>query len=266
MTNSFGIANQPQQNYVNYSMIQQPNQGGGLGVFGAATLGFIGGGTCGYLKHRRPVKNGEVTDTFVKKAFDRYIDKGVEQHQKNFFIQAKNVLNRLDGVDTPERLKTLLNDNNAVKEKVSTAFNVDEACSILQSSNLSTYKDRLKEVILSNFNKEKETVRNAISSCWDGEKKKLVKVDEVSEKLFNAIKSTASRLKWNKALKYGGIGAAIVGGLVLTYKSTVAILTRVAQKRQMQAMQNAYMQQQMQQNAQQQPNMQQQFSQQTMVA
>lgn len=274
MTNSYGMVNQPQQNYIDYSMMQQPRQGGsGVGVFGAATLGFLGGGTIGYFKHRRPVKNGVVTDTFAQKSFDRYIDKGLEQSKKDFYTQAKNIMKKIDKVDTPEKLKALLNSNNAVNKHAFPGFSLDEFCRVLTSSNLTANKNKLKNALDMVYSKDIETMRSHIGLCWDAEKKKLVKVPEVGEKAFKAIKDTASKMKWNKALKYGGIGAAICGGLVLVYKSVVALLTKQAQKRQMEAMQNAYAEQQQLQNAQSQQNMQQQtmsmqqqVPQQTMVA
>lgn len=270
MTNSYGMVNQPQQNYLNYSMMQQPNQGSGIGVFGAATLGFLGGGTIGYFKHRRPVKDGAVTDTFAAKAFDRYVNKGLEQPKKDFFNQAKNILKKIDGIDSPEKLKSLLKGNKAVSDYAfKNGFSVDEFCNVLTSSNLGASKDNLTKFVKSLYDKEKEVMRNAISACWDADKKKLVKSPEVNDKAFKAIKDTASKMKWNKALKYGGIGAAIFGGAVLAYKSVVALLTKQAQKRQMEAIQSTYMNQQLPQNVQQQPNMQQQsvqMPQQAMIA
>lgn len=246
MTNSYGMVNQPQQNYVNYPMMHQSNQGANAaaGVFGAATLGFLGGGTYGYLKNRRPVKHGEVTDFFAKKAFDRYIDKGLDSSKKKFYTQAKDILKKLESVSTPEKLKSLLNKNKAVNTYAFPGFTVNEMCNALTSANLDVNKDNLQKALDAVYNKDIETMRGHVKLCWDSQKKKFVKPSFVSEKIFDSIKSTASKLKWNEALRMGGIGAAILGGATLLYKAGTSYMAKLAQKRQIEAFQNAMMEQQ----------------------
>ncbi|MBR1776505.1 hypothetical protein IJ750_05485 [bacterium] len=238
MANPYSAGNQSQMMY-NYQAFQPQVQGNSSGeageALGMATLGFLGGGGYGYFKYRHPVKNGEVSDTFARKAFDRYINKGLDSKKKTFYEQAKKILKKIDNVGTPEEFKSLLTKNKAVNNYAFPGFTLKEMCNAVTSSNLNVNKENMKNALDTAYKKDMETMRGYVKLCWNAEKKKLVKQGFIDNKIFNAIKDTCTKTKWLNTLKYGGIGAGILGGVTLLYKSVMNYLMKKNIEQAMQA-------------------------------
>lgn len=200
-----------------YSPIYQ-KKSNGLPVLGIATVGGLGAGVVGYMKNRLPVsKDGVVSDSFARAAFDKHIDKNLSNDGKEFFKQVKNIMDKIDSIKTPEQLKKLLKENKAISESKLNGFSLDTLLETVNADNIKSKKETLKKSIQAIDDYNIENMKEAIKACWDSDSKKFVKPDSMKENLFNIIKKTNKTDAWKKALKYGGITAAITGGLAILY-------------------------------------------------
>ena len=225
MTNAYGNMNaySPQQQYDNVSMFPQ-QQNSGLPVLGLATVGFLGGGTYGYLKNRYPVaKDGTVSDSFAKRAFENHVEKNYSKAQKTLHKQVKDFLKKVDNISTVEDFKKFLNSHKELAESCADGLGTQKNSFIesMTSSNFLKTKNALKEKFTTMINYNVEHFKNFTQTCWDSEKKKFVKTSAVSDKVFNVIKNTRSNNQFKQVLKYGGITAAIAGVLTAGYNMFV---------------------------------------------
>lgn len=220
MTNAYGNMNvYPQQQYGNNGIYPQ-QQNKGLPVLGMATVGLVGGGTYGYFKNRYPVaKDGSVSDSFAKRAFENHVEKNYSKVQKTLHKQVKNFLNKVDDICTVEDFKKFLNSNKELAESCAEGIraNKDSFIESMTSSNFAKTKKALKDKFNAAINYNIEHFKNFTQTCWDSEKKKFVKASTVSDKIFNVIKNTTANNQMKQALKYGGIGAGIAGLLAAGY-------------------------------------------------
>ena len=221
MSNAYSIGAYPVGDAGNYQMYVQERKPSVVGnVIGASTLGFVAGtgvgATIDYVKNRKPVKNGAVSDNFAKRVFDKYVKNGISENGKKFFVQAKEVLAKLDSVKSPEEFKNLLKKYQDVAKELYKGVSLDTVFESLNKDNLSSKVKTLKNDITSTYNNQIQNVKDSIIACWDSGKKKLVKPENFTNtKLFEAIKSTKNSINWKKVLKEGGITAAVAGALVL---------------------------------------------------
>jgi len=226
MTTSYSaMGYPPQAGYPqNWSTSQEINsKPSGPSVFGAASLGLIGGGAVGAYKFRHPVKDGVVSDTFAKNALDRLIDKGYALEDKKFFKQMRNVLKKVDKIKKPEKFKKLLKKNPEVCQRVYNTVSTETVCDTLTKENLKGKTKALKQALDAQKNNSLVSMKDAIKACWNEEEKKFIKPDNFRDNnVFKVIKGTKSRVQLKKALKYGGITAGILGALTLIYKIFVA--------------------------------------------
>ena len=225
MTNAYGNMNMypQQQQYGNENLyLQQRNSG--APVLGLATVGLVGGGTYGYLKNRYPVaKDGTVSDSFAKRAFENHVEKNYSKSQKTLHKQVKDFLKKADNINTVEDFKKFLNSNKELAESCAEGIGTEKESFInsMTSSDFAKTKKALKDKFNAVINYNVEHFKNFTKTCWDSEKKKFVKASAVSEKVFNVIKNTKSNNQFKQALKYGGIGAGIAGLLAAGYNMLV---------------------------------------------
>lgn len=220
MTNPYNMnayAPQLQNAYYNATGLQ-PQKSSGLPVVGLATLGFLGGGTAGYLKNRYPVsKDGTVSDTFAKNAFENHVNKNYTKEKKQMHQQVKKFLDKANDLKTVEDFKKFLKANSELSEACAKGINTttEEFINSMTSSNFSNTKNALKDM----FNKQNsfniEQFKSFTQSCWDKEAKKFVKTDGISDNIFKVIKNTTANSQWKSALKYGGITAGVTGLLAI---------------------------------------------------
>jgi len=249
MTNSFGVqvpyqnmdaqmyqqqvnpqvSNQMYQNNVysypqNYGYMRQPSLLGG--TVKAATVGFLGGSavTAGidYFKNRRPVRNGETTESFAKKVLDRIIEKDYVEKGKNFFKQKIDVLKNIDAAKTPEKFRKLMKKNREFCKTLCDGISLDTMCDTVTKENLKEKISAIKQRTQASLKTELQNIKDTVKLCWDSDKKKFAKPDCVDNKLFKIIKDTSTSVDWKKACKYGGITAGVLGALTLV----PAILSR----------------------------------------
>ena len=187
-------------------------------VVGLAAIGAIGGGAVGYFKNRYPVsKDGTVADSFAKSAFQKHVDKNLSSKGKEFFKQIDNIISKVDKINTPEEFKKLLKDNKLVSESNINGLSLDTLLETVNSDNIKSKKETLKKSIEAINEYNIDNMKETIKACWDKEGKKFVKPSGIKDNLFDVIKNTKRNDQWKKAGKYGGITAAVVGGLAVLY-------------------------------------------------
>ena len=220
MTNPYNVNNysQMQNGYYDPSLVQ-PKQSGAP-ILGLATLGFIGGGTMGYFKNRYPVdKNGVVSDTFAKNAFENHVKKNFTDENKKIYEQTKKFIKKVDSISCVEDFKKFLKSNKELTESCAKGVNtsVDDYIESMTSSNFKNIKNSLKEYFQKQNNMNIEKFKTFTEKSWDKESKKFVKESGISDKILNILKNTTSNHQWKKTFKYGGIGAGICGALAIGY-------------------------------------------------
>ena len=193
-------------------------------IMGSALVGLLGGGTIGYLKYRRPVsKDGTVSDSFAKQAFNDYAKKGPN---KKYFKEANELLSKLDKVKSPAEFKKLISKHKEICNKNYLGISFDTVYDTVNKDNFNSKVSNLKNAIQSTLNHDVNNMKDTILACWDKENKKFVKPSSLrNNKIFDSIVKTKSNIQWKKAGKYGGITAGILGGLALVYRIIVAKLS-----------------------------------------
>lgn len=214
MTNPYNTQAMPQNGYNAYQPIQpQPRQSGGFGSLTAIGTGAAAGGVYGYLKYRNPLKNGEASDKFVNKALKAYVKKSGQDESMALFTKKNSILQKLKGIKNANQLADLVNNNSVIAEKFGDVIPTNTAVESLSKGNFKKTMKSLKEKIQASINLDMQNMKNAVSTCWDAEKKKFVKDSLSDETMYKSIKSAHRDILTNKTFKYAGIGAAIVAGL-----------------------------------------------------
>ena len=154
MTNPYNVAAMPQGNYpaqVNYQDYQQPvpvSRGITTGdIVKSATAGMLVGGGVGYWKYRLPVKDGKVSDEFVKQAYEKYVD-SCSDNKKTIVKELKKLLKGIDKAKSPEDLKKLLTDNKTASEHIYLTFPIEDVKKNINADNINTYKSKIGDISL----------------------------------------------------------------------------------------------------------------------
>lgn len=186
-----------------------------------AIVGFTGGTAVAagidYFKNRRPVKNGEVKDSFVRRIFDNMIKKNYLSKGKDYIKEKLEIFKNIDSATTPENFKDLLNKYKKCSSSLFDGLSLKTVCETVNSENIKGKISTIKEKIQSSLKMEYQNIKDTVKLCWDSDKKKFVKPKNIDDKLFKIIKNTKNSIDWNKACKAGGITAGILGILALGY-------------------------------------------------
>lgn len=179
-------------------------------VAGTAIVGASAGGFIGSRINPKIKKNGMVSDTFAKAAYERYVKK-VPEAGKDSYNQSLEILKKIDKIKTPEDLKALFTANPDAAKMVCVELEggVDNFLDGVTKENLNANKKLLKDQLKSGNTARYQNMKNWIQSCWDKKKKKFVRPDDMSKELFNAIKHAS----YGGKTKLIAMGAAI-GGVV----------------------------------------------------
>ena len=222
MTNPYSMGAYPQMDY-NQGYIQpQPKRSSGFGsVVGMSLVGGIAGGTVGYFKGRNNItKNGTVSDSFAREAFENNVNKNWTKSDKKYFKNLKEFIAKLDKAKDAEGLKKILKDYKSVFD--SSLVSLETVVTSLSPKNFKETKKVLKEQMEKKIMLGQQTFKNLAEKCWDKENKCFTKPEGLSEKIFNVIKNTKTQGQWKKALKYGGATAGVMGALTIGYKMLTA--------------------------------------------
>lgn len=222
MTNPYSMGAYPQMDYNQGYMQPQQKRSSGLGsVVGMSLVGGAVGGAVGYLRGKNNIsKNGEVSDTFAKQAFENNVDKNWTKSDKKYFKNMKEFIEKLDKAKDVEGLKKVLKDYKSVFD--SKLVSLETFMTSLSPKNFKETKKVLKAQMEKKIMLGQQTFKNLAEKCWDKENKCFTKPDGLSEKIFNVIKNTKTQGQWKKALKYGGVTAGVMGALTLGYKMLTA--------------------------------------------
>ena len=207
------------QQYPAYPMPQQKSKSGSGTVFGMMTLGALGGGTVGYLMNRKPINSdGKASDYFAKQVSENLIK--ADSKTKEFHKQINEILKKIDGVKDSADLKKLFDKNKEAADDLCRGLyaSKDDVVKMVSSDNIKSVKEKIKNMLKSSNEFMYQHSKNIIEKCWDKDTKEFIKPDSVSQKIFDIIKNTKSKGQWQKALKYGGITAGVMGALTIAYK------------------------------------------------
>ncbi len=184
-------------------------------IYTAASLGTgaIAGGTFGY--YQKPwIKNGELSDTFIKNVTEKEL-KLNEDDFKVFIDDLKKIASSGSLENTQDSTKVYFEDLLTPDENKH-----------LSNELLDSLKEEFGDGILDGkFDKYRETVKfspedmseqkERIKNLFDIKNKKLKPLDKNADlddlNLHTAVKEIMSNLDKKNALKWGGIGAAILG-------------------------------------------------------
>ena len=184
-------------------------------IYTAAGLGTgaIAGGTFGY--YQKPwIKNGELSDTFIKNVTEKEL-KLNEDDFKVFIDDLKKIASSGSLENTQDSTKVYFEDLLTPDENKH-----------LSNELLDSLKEEFGDGILDGkFDKYRETVKfspedmseqkERIKNLFDIKNKKLKPLDKNADlddlNLHTAVKEIMSNLDKKNALKWGGIGAAILG-------------------------------------------------------
>ncbi len=175
--------------------------------------GAIAGGAFGY--YQRPwIKNGELTDTFVKNVTEKELKLEEED--------CKVLISDLKKIAASGSLENTQDSTKAYFKGLSNS----EVIKTLSNNILDELKEEFGDGILDGkFDKYRETVKfspedmseqkERIKNLFDIKNKKLKPLDKNADlddlNLHTAVKEIMSNLDKKNALKWGGIGAAILG-------------------------------------------------------
>ena len=206
--------------YAQYPQTPYAKKDNGVGsVFGAMTVGALGGGTVGYLVNRNPINSdGKASDAFAKQVSEKLlkIDSGSSKLHK----QINEVLKKIDGVKDSADLKKLLDKNKEAAKDICNGLyaSVDDMIKMVYSDNIKSVKEKIKDRLKSSNEMMYQHTKNIIEKCWDKDTKEFIKPESVKQKIFDIVKNTKSKGQWKKALKYGGITVGVMGALTIAYK------------------------------------------------
>ena len=124
-------------------------------------------------------------------------------------------MKKIDGVKNQGELKTLLGNNSKAAELVCAELH-EGSESFLENithKNLRANKKTVKEKLVAGNKIRYQNMKNLIESCWDSERKKLVKPEGMEKDMFKAIKKAANAGRGKIIAKYAAITAAIGGAI-----------------------------------------------------
>ena len=202
----------PQQNGLYYDGMTNQKPSAAPVAIGGAIIGGGAGAIIGSRKNPYITKNGDVTDSFAKSAYERYVKKSADA-TKNAYNGGLDILKKIDTINSPEELKTLFNNNKEAAKDICAELKQtpEEFLSRVSEKNLSNNKKVIKEKINAGNNTRYQDMKNQIQICWDKDKKKFVKNDAVNDDVFKAIKKSTKGIKGKIIAKYAAIGAGIAG-------------------------------------------------------
>lgn len=226
MSYSYQTYNYPSQQmaYYNEPVQNRNNTGGGLmgAVIGGTGIGAVTSAGMAAFQNPYVNKKGEVNDMFVKRVYEKTMENASEE-TKNLYKQRKNVLKKIDGVNSAEKLKDLLKDNDAVFKDM-TNFNQNTKESYLNGITEGNFKEAKMEIkgrIEADETFNLKSMKRNVTSCWDKNTKKFVKADGIEDHIFKNIEASKSGMKLKNigksALKGAGIGfgvALVLGGIL----------------------------------------------------
>ena len=223
MVNQFssGMPNAAQYPIQDYQNIQTGNASSPsiiTPIIGGVVAGSAIGGTVGFFRKNNPVTaNGEVSDSFVKKAFEKHINKNLSDDLKQAYKQKQEFLNKLIKLKDIEKFKNLLKENSAILNLEKIGIKTSDFFKSINSENFKNLKNITQNFLEADIKNHYQFFKQYISACWDSTKKKFVKPEFVDDKIFKVIKNTSNGNKWKSGLKYGAAGGAIIGTLIAGY-------------------------------------------------
>ena len=202
----------PQQEAVYYEGTTHQKASSLPATIGTAVIGGGIGSYIGYKKAPKMMKNGEITDSFVKTTFENYINKSTDSG-KEAYKEGLNILNKIDSVKNPEELKKIMDANKEAAKEICAEMKQtpEEFLSNISKDNLKENTKFIKEKITAGNNARYQNFKNQIQACWDKEKKTFVKKETVKEEVYNVIKNSNNKIKGKIIAKYAAIGAGIAG-------------------------------------------------------
>lgn len=221
MVNAYNMGySQPQQQagYYNQNLEFPQKKTTGFPIMWLTLAGGSVGGTVGYLKGRHDVRNGIVSDTFAKEAFNRHVKKNLSSDEKKYFKQVEEMLKKIDNISSLEKFKQLLKDNKLVTERLFGGISMDTIINTVNKDNLANKKRAIKKSLEAQIDYNVSNMKDTIRICWNKDKKVFEQANGVSKEIFNIINKTKSNGQWKKALKYGGITAGVFGAIGIGYK------------------------------------------------
>ena len=181
----------------------------------ATIAGVVIGGTTGAIIANRQNPNvgkgGEITDSFVKEAYEKYIAKSTAG--KEAYNEGLEILKKIDSVSTPEELNALFSANKEAAAEICSEMKQtpEDFLKNITKDNLASNKNTIKEKIKVGNQTRYQDMKNQIQACWDKKAKKFVKKDHIKDDVFKAIEESC-KSNWKNVLKYAGIGALVAGG------------------------------------------------------
>ena len=188
-----------------------------------ATGAVLGGGAGAYIGSRKNPyisKTGEALDSFAENVYKKFA-KNAGGITKEAYEGSENLLKKINGVKTPEELKTLFEANKEAAKDICTELkqSSEEFLNKITKENLAANKKVIKDKIQAGNQTRIRDIKNQIQVCWDKESKKFVKADNVKDDVFEAIKKSTNKTKFGNIAKYSAIGAGIAAVLgFITYK------------------------------------------------
>lgn len=181
---------------------------------GGFVLGAAGGAYAGSRKNPYISKNGEVSDSFAIKVYEKYLNKASDAG-KEAYEQGLEILKKLDKTSTPEELKTLLNANEEAVKEICTELkqSPDSFVENITKENLSANKKTIKERLTAANKNRYQNMKNQIQSCWDKKPRKFKKPDNIKQEVFDTIKNASKGGKAKIIAKYSLIAGAITGAV-----------------------------------------------------
>ena len=222
MTSPYSMGTYPQTDYNQaYVQPQQRNGSKFSGVVGMSLLGGVAGGTVGYFKAKNNInKNGGVSDSFAKEAFEKNINKNWSKSDRKYFKNLKAFIEKIDKAKDVDGFKKILKEYSNVYD--SKLVSLETFMTSLSDKNFKASKKMLKEQLENKIMLGQQTFKNLAEKCWDKENKCFTKPEGLNSKIFDVIKNTKTQGQWKKALKYGGVTAGVMGALTLGYKMLTA--------------------------------------------
>lgn len=211
---SYGPQQQPLQ-YNQTGMNYKKPSATSIAVGGALLGGIAGGGygiRKGYSLDSYISKNGKVVDSFAVDIFEKHINASTND-LKESYNEGLNILNKIKSIKKPEELKQLLEANPKAANNLCKDLNqsLEDYIVNITVDNLEANKKSIKDKITSGNNAHYQNMKNQIQACWDKNKKKFVKNENVPNDLFDIIEKTTNKFNWKKMGKFAAIGTAITG-------------------------------------------------------
>lgn len=181
-------------------------------TIGGLALGGVTGAIIGATKKNYVNKDGSFSDSFVKSTFENYINNSADSSKKAY-TEGLEILKKIDSVKTPEELKALFDAN---PEAAGEIFNElkqtpDDFLNKIRKRSLNSNKKTIKSKINAGNNTRYQDIKNQIELCWDTNKKKFVKDENVEEAVFNAINKSKGKIQWRTIGKFAALGAVAAG-------------------------------------------------------